>query len=258
MNLGYMMIPQQYTVPSQTALRGRAGLAHEHGFSEFYAAKHQQCEGAASALSESPEQSELLRILPDSPERPAPRVITIDGKRQITRGSNTRPSLAVPSQTEEQVKSNVIQGHASLSVSWLSNTQLARHWAAHVTASTHAGLRARSEDWRVARTILICEDPARAEAAVKSNESPCRTYYSNFAEVGSSTAQIDALIDDCVLYGTLQSVLGSLRDITADSGPFGTLTLVDHAWPDAQLAQQSIALLASEIAPLVQHNRVAI
>lgn len=258
MKLGYMMIARQPTARDQTAGTDRAQFATEQGFSEFYAPRQQDFTHTPIGRTNCPEKSELLRILPDLPKHPIPHVIAVDGERQLTCGPDTLRSLAVPSETVEQIKSNVLQGHSSLSVSWLSNTQLARHWAGQVTASTHAGLRARNEDWRVARTIYICDDPAKAEAAVKSDESPCRAYYTERADAGASSAQIDALIDDCVLYGTLQSVLASLCDIAECSGPFGTLTLVDHEWPDAQLAQRSMALLASEIAPYVQHNSVAI
>ena len=258
MNLGYLMVPQHNNAFNQAAQKDRGQLAYQHGFTEFYAPRYHYDVDRSGPCSESPETSSFLDILPKPPQHPTPHVITIDGERRIGKGSKAVSGATVPSETAEQIKSNVFNKHSSLSMSSLSNNDLARHWAAHVTASTHAGLRARHEDWRVARTIIVCDDQARAEATVKSDESPCRAYYKNLAKTGSSDAQIDALIDDCVLYGSLKSVLSSLRKITAVSGPFGTLTLVDHAWPDAQMAQHSIALLASGIFQNAQHNRIAI
>jgi alkanesulfonate monooxygenase SsuD/methylene tetrahydromethanopterin reductase-like flavin-dependent oxidoreductase (luciferase family) len=154
-----------------------------------------------------------------------------------------------------QVIANANDRRGTLSVSWLNTTELAKHWAAHVSGSTHAGLRAREEDWRVARTIFICDDAARAEAIVKAEDSPCRAYYSEIAQENAAHGDVDTLLDDCVLFGTLQTVLDRLTDIAAASGPFGTLTLVDHAWADTELAKQSMGSLAAATAPIMQRNR---
>lgn len=258
MKLGYMMVPQQRPLLQQTPQICRAEFAHAQGFSEFYATKQPDHSLISKAHSDSPEQSILLYVLPDLPQQPIPQVIAIDGERQTPQDQSALFSLAVPSKTAEQVRANIIQCRASLSVSWLSKTELAQHWSANVKGSTHAGLRTRAEDWRVARTIFVCDDSARAEAAVKSSDSPCRAYYRKLAKVGADDADIDALIDACVLYGTLGTVLDAIQDIAAASGPFGTLTLVDHAWSDTELAEQSIASLACAIAPVFQRTRVAI
>ena len=258
MNLGYMMIPQRYAVNKPLDKISRAKLALRLGFSEFYASELNEHPSVHCAFSECPETADMLQVLPDLPELPTPHVVSVDGQRQNARATDASHRMVKPAESPEQVKTNSAQRYASLSASWLRKSQLAEHWAAHVTGSTHAGLRARPEDWHVARTILINDNPAHAEAAIKSDDSPCRKYYSKMANLKSSDPQVDALIDECVLYGTLQSVLDALDDIVAATGPFGTLTLVDHVWPDAELAARSISSLASAIAPMSRLSRAAI
>ncbi|MEP5009980.1 hypothetical protein, partial [Roseobacter sp.] len=257
MNLGYLMIPRQCSGDAPTRDFGRLELARDLGFSEFYAVKQADQATGSYGLNATPEHADALRTLPELPGAPVPQIVSINGDRQSLGETPSPLNLARPSLTPEQVAINARARQTTLSVSWLNKTELARHWAAHVSGSTHAGLRARPESWRVARTIVVCADAARAEYAVKSEDSPCRAYYAKMAAPGADRVTVDALIDDCVLYGTLQSVLDQLQDISTASGPFGTLTLVDHAWPDSELATESLVALASAIAPVMRRNCVA-
>jgi len=232
-------------------------FARDLGFSEFYAAEPQVDPFAPGALKGLPEHAPMLRTLPDVPLRPTPQVVAVDGEWQLQENTESLENLASPSVTPEQVAANARARRATLSVSWLNKSDLALHWAAQVTGSTHAGVRARPDNWRIARTIMVCEDEARAEAAVMSDDSPCRSYYSKMTGLDASSAEVDALIADCVLYGSLQTVLDGVHDIAATATPFGTLTLVDHVWPDADLARQSMASLASALAPISLCNRAS-
>lgn len=258
MKLGYMNVRPKGIVSDQTRCTGRAIFARDLGFSEFYGVTDRKNHDCPNALCNNPEQADILRVLSDLPMSPTPRIVYAGDQRRPLGPRLSPQPLTVPAHAAAQVKANAYQNHSSLSASWLTKEQLARHWAAHVTGSTHAGLRARPQDWRVARTIIICDDPARAEAAVKSGDSPCRDYYSKITKTDPNSAQVDRLIDACVLHGTLQSVLDELQEIVALSGPFGTLALVDHAWADEELAANSLASLASAVAPIFGRNRVAI
>lgn len=254
MKLGYLMMPPDCVDGVPTRNAGRAKMARTFGVSEFYAVAPQDHSKVIPPLSNSPEHANALRTLPELPEHRMPQVVAIDGKRQADCDTGAALNLTRPAVTPEQVAANARRRRATLSVSWLNTSDLARHWAAHVSGSTHAGFRARPEEWRIARTIMICGDVARAEAAIKSEDSPCRAYYRKVAQPGTD---LDALMDDCVLYGSLDTVLDGLRDILATTGPFGTLTLVDHAWPDEALAQQSLAALTSALAPINLRSRAA-
>lgn len=254
MNLGYLMIPQN--VGSGTSGRGigRATLARNLGFSEFYAVEHRNRIPCSCALNALPENADFLRTMAEAPEKPALQVAALNGERQSPRDLVTEDNRACPSATLEHVSANARQRKATLSVSWMNKIELAQHWGAQVVGSTHAGVRARPDDWRIARTILVSNDPARAKAAVESQSSPCRAYYSKIAGSGASSKDVDELMKGCVLFGTLRTVLEELHDISATSAPFGTLTLVDHAWPDVELADQSLAALAASLAPMMSRR----
>lgn len=265
MKLGYLYVPpvrtdwpqarmqaqtQAHTKgPAQT--ENRAALARALGFSEFYAAapelaetaQHSSATRAQTGNTSGLEQQPLLRILPDLSVQSLPQLIAVDGVAR-PHSAHAPGQLAAPVDCVRDVQAQSFRGRAPLSVSWLDTDTLARHWAAHVTGCTHAARCARRQDWRVARTVIVNDDPARAEAAAKDANSPCRAYYRKTLAPGADDAAIDAHIDACVLYGTAPKVMAQLAEMAEASATFGTLTFVDHAWPDAAMACRSMTLFA--------------
>lgn len=255
MKLGYLSIPPVY--PDGRGPDGpRAGncagsrdhLAEALGFSEFYAAS---ADPRALPHRANPERQDMLRIVPDRPVSRLPELVSVDGASRQEDGSATG-LLAAPVEHVEDVRAQSFRGCAPLSVSWLDSDMLARHWAAHVTGCTHAARCARRQDWRVARTIVVDDDPARAEATAKAPDSPCRAYYRGTLSPHADDATVDALIDDCVLYGTQILVAARLQEMTEASGGFGTLTFVDHAWANAALARRSLILFSDAVSQIHQ------
>ncbi|MBT0957239.1 hypothetical protein IV417_07575 [Alphaproteobacteria bacterium KMM 3653] len=232
-------------------------MAKRLGFCEFYAPAPTTQPGTQAAWSQSPEQAELLSVLPDFPEPPSPRIVCDQGVERPGAPVTEPIAQAAPSQTAAEIRRNAGRGLPQFSPSWLTRSELAEHWAAHVAGSTNAGLRARPEDWRVARTVLICEDPARAEAAIKSGSSPCRAYYKRILGAGADDAAIDRLIDASAIYGTLPRVLEALKNLASTSAPFGTLTVLDHNWADAALGRNSLMSLANAAYPLFRRGSIA-
>ena len=257
MKLGYLNIPKQGSAGGSMQNTNRAHVIRSLGFTEFYGNVNLDTANRAGTFCNDPEQAAVLHVLPDLPKPAYPRIISSDEEGLHFETPFAAGRNAAPCPTTEQVIENIQQSCASLSVSWLAKENLARHWAAHVKGCTYAGKRACPTDWHVARTILICDDPARAEVAVKANDSPCRAYYSKVAQVPPNSPQVDAMMDACVLHGTVQTVLNELDKIVASSGPFGTLTLVDHEWPDEALAITSMAALANAYAPRLKPKRIA-
>lgn len=255
MKLGYLRSP----LPRQTAQLSALGKASDDrmpfaqrlGFSEFYVASGGSASGEDTSETTGPEQTQHLQVRHERPLRPMPKLVSVDGQTQ----PDHRPDpgdLVTPTDDADLVRQTATAGQMSLSASWLDVDGLARHWAAYVTGCTHAARRARPQDWRVARTVLLHSDPARAEAAAKDPDSPCRAYYRDHAPAGADDVAIDALIDDCVLYGTPQRVLERLNDMIQASAAFGTLAMLDHDWPDPSWARQSMTLFAGAVLPTYQ------
>ena len=247
MTLGYLMAPRVGTQQTPNEVKERLDFARNLGFSEFYRISQ-------DGPFEEPQQQEVcleraqsLCVQPEFTTAPLLKVVTVDGKRQHSQEQADNIATAIPTETVQQVISNAHQQLPTLSVSWLDRTTLAQHWAAHVTACTHKGQRAQPENWKIARTIIACDDPARAEAAVFAAQSPCRAYYTKAAR--SVGLDVEAMMNACVIHGTLDRVLDELQILKETCGPFGTLTLVDHAWPDQEMAQHSIAALGSALVP---------
>lgn len=242
MKLGYLFIPPTPGLnagPGRPPAADRSGLAAALGFSEFYAEPDQ------TTFAEDPNGAPLLRILPDRPPATGPRLAAVDG---VSRRGSARKSgpLAAPAACPESVRDHSRRGHLPLSACWADMDTLAQHWASHVTGCTHGARCARRTDWRIARTVVVDDDPARAEALVKAPDSPCRAYFT--AQMpGADAATLEARLNDCVLYGTASQVMAQLDALQAALDGFGTLALVDHAWADAARARRSMVLFADAV-----------
>lgn len=252
MKLGYLYVPPSGSLAAASDARdtgrdmGRAMLARSLGFCEFYAPTVQAPVQAPVRALPGPEAHPVLQILTGSPSAPGPQLAYAD---QAVRNGQTcsPPPLTAPLASADVVYDPSRAGHLPFSVSWLGVDQLSRHWAAHVTGCTHAARKASLIDWRVARSVMINDDAALAEALVKAPDSPCRAYYASVLGSGADTAAIDALIDACVLFGDPATVSDKLARLRQEAAAFGTLVYVDHAWPDAARARASMSLLADMV-----------
>ena len=247
MTLGYLMAPRIGAQQTPKEIKERIDFARNIGFSEFYRTSQDGPFEKPLQQEVCLERAQSLSVQPELTTAPSLKVVTVDGKRQHSQERADNIATAIPTETVQQVVTNAHQQLPTLSVSWLDKTTLAQHWAAHVTTCTHKGQRVQPENWKIARTIIACDDPARAEAAVFAAQSPCRAYY---AKAGRSAGwDVETLMRACVIHGTLDHVLDELQILKETCGPFGTLTLVDHAWPDQEMAQHSIAALGSALVP---------
>ncbi|WP_417523669.1 hypothetical protein [Marinovum sp.] len=242
MKLGYLFIPPgpgRITGPGRGPGSDRSGLAAALGFSEFYS------EDTQPRFDDDPHGAPLLRILPDRPPATGPRLASVDGVPR--RGAARTPGpLAAPASCPEAIRTQSRQGHLPLSACWADTDTLAQHWAAHVTGSTHGARCARRTDWRITRTVVVDDDPARAEALVKAPGSPCRTHFA--AQMpGADAATLEARLDACVLFGTAAQVMAQLDALQAALDGFGTLVLADHPWADAARARRSMVLFADAV-----------
>lgn len=242
MKLGYLSIAPDFATrnrPDRRPASDRAALAEALGFSEFYS------ELSAPVSADDPTENPLLRILPDRPADTGPRLASVDGvprKRCVRKPG----PMAAPADHPAALREHSMQGHMPLSACWQDADTLAQHWAAHVTGCTHGARCARRSDWRIARTVVVDDDPARAEAMVKAPDSPCRAYFAAHLP-RADDATLEARLDACVLYGTAPQVMAQLGALHDALDGFGTLAFVDHAWADAARARRSMVLFADSV-----------
>jgi alkanesulfonate monooxygenase SsuD/methylene tetrahydromethanopterin reductase-like flavin-dependent oxidoreductase (luciferase family) len=155
-----------------------------------------------------------------------------------------------------------------LSGNFLLPQWVASHWPNYVEGKASVGQTASTEDWRVARTIFVSDDPKVAEEYGRSNESsPYRFYYSQMLtkmrKIGrlelfktsrdqpDEEITLDHVLDTLVIAGTPESVAEQVLAFREQTGDFGELVYAGLDWVDPRLARRSMELMAEDVMPRI-------
>jgi alkanesulfonate monooxygenase SsuD/methylene tetrahydromethanopterin reductase-like flavin-dependent oxidoreductase (luciferase family) len=152
---------------------------------------------------------------------------------------------------------------------------VANHWKAYSEARREAGQRARSEDWRLARNLIVAPTDAEAEERVFGGRASNR-YYCSYMRTALATAKRlymikprpemtdeecspEAIMQECVIYGSPRTVLDKLVALRERVGPFGTLLQIGLDWggPNEAWERDGMRLLAQEVMPRFRQHVVA-
>ena len=125
-------------------------------------------------------------------------------------------------------------------------------------------------DWRIAKSIFVCEDRKKAEEYALGNGSPYVFYYSQlltkmlkhgranlFKEDQNMPDEALKLEDICkklILYGTPEEVTDKILAFREEVGEFGTLLYAGHDWKDVNLAKNSMKLMTEKVMPQINSN----
>src|SRR6185312_6308461 len=152
---------------------------------------------------------------------------------------------------------------------------VASHWQAYSEARREAGHRARSEDWRVSRLVIVAptdgEAKERAYGAVTSNRHYCGYMRTALAaakrlimikprpDMADDECTADVIIDECVIHGSPRTVLDKLVALRERVGPFGTLLQIGLDWsgPNEAWERDGMRLLAQEVIPKFRQHATA-
>jgi len=159
------------------------------------------------------------------------------------------------------------RGWTPISANFLQPPWVASHWPMYEQGCKNAGRVARRADWRVAKSIFVCEDDALARRYAKEEGSPYRFYYRNLMKklIGNGRPELfkrdrampdaaitlDYVVDSLVTCGSVNSVVDQLLAFREEIGEFGTLLYAGHDWVDPGLGKRSMELMASEVMPRV-------
>jgi alkanesulfonate monooxygenase SsuD/methylene tetrahydromethanopterin reductase-like flavin-dependent oxidoreductase (luciferase family) len=167
------------------------------------------------------------------------------------------------------------QGWGILSGNNMPANAVATHWLAYGEACAKAGRPARSENWRVARNIMVAPSDAEARDRVFSAQGSNRYFYTYMREVLSRVgilsvmktdpnmpdeeATVDVITEGCVLYGSPQTMIDKLVAFRDEVGQFGTLLMTGLDWsgPNAIWERDSMRLLAQEVMPKFRQHATA-
>ena len=65
---------------------------------------------------------------------------------------------------------------------------------------------------------------------------------------------LEYVLDECVIYGTVNKVVDDILAMHAEVGDFGELVYAGMDWVDADLAKRSMELMATEVMPRVNET----
>ena len=157
-----------------------------------------------------------------------------------------------------------------LSANFLLPKWVATHWHNYAEGCAAANLPARTQDWRIARTVFVADDDKTAEAYGKDDaNSPFRFYYKQmFTKLKRAGREavfkhdqneadelltLDRILDDLVICGTVDKVVDEILAFRETVGDFGELVIAGMDWVDPGLAKNSMRLMAEEVIPRVNN-----
>lgn len=157
------------------------------------------------------------------------------------------------------------RGWDPISANFLMPQWVKTHWPKYVEGCERVGRTVDSANWRVAKSVFVCEDLNKAREYATSEDSPYRFYYSqlltkmrkhNRVELFKSyrdqpdyEVTLDDICDRLIIWGTPDKVTDDLLAFREEVGDFGTLLYAGKDWADPDLARRSMTLMMEKVKP---------
>jgi alkanesulfonate monooxygenase SsuD/methylene tetrahydromethanopterin reductase-like flavin-dependent oxidoreductase (luciferase family) len=160
------------------------------------------------------------------------------------------------------------RGWILMSSDTLPGSRLAEHWESYAAGCIEGGRQADPEQWRVVRSIFVCEDEKKAQSYGKQDpQSPYRQHFEHFLmkfrrgralavikadpETPDDDVTLDYFVENCIIAGGVNQVVEELLSLREAAGPFGTLVYAGKNWTEPELSRRSMELMAEEVMPAV-------
>jgi alkanesulfonate monooxygenase SsuD/methylene tetrahydromethanopterin reductase-like flavin-dependent oxidoreductase (luciferase family) len=131
-----------------------------------------------------------------------------------------------------------------------------------------AGGEAKVSDWRVARAVFVHDDDKIAARYARDDpNSPYAFYYrqmhakmkrgnrlyvfKSHKDQPDEVITHDYVMDQCVIYGSVNKVVDGILALHKEIGPFGELVYAGMDWVEPALNKRSMQLMAEEVMPRV-------
>ena len=155
-----------------------------------------------------------------------------------------------------------------LSANFLLPKWVKTHWQNYLQGKAEVGMTPDVSEWRVARTIFVCEDDkVAARYARHDQNSPYLFYFkqllAKFRQSGrlalfkdrmdqpDSEITDDYVMDSLVWYGSVNKIVNHILAFREEIGEFGELVYCGVDWTDPVLSRRSMELMATEVMPRV-------
>jgi alkanesulfonate monooxygenase SsuD/methylene tetrahydromethanopterin reductase-like flavin-dependent oxidoreductase (luciferase family) len=159
------------------------------------------------------------------------------------------------------------RGWDPISANFLMPTWVRSHWPKYVEGCERGGRAADSSNWRVAKSVFVAKDAAKAKAYATDPDSPYVNYYrSLFTKLKKNgrielfktrrdqpddEVTLEMICDRLIIHGTPDSVADQLLAFQDEIGNFGTLLYAGKDWKDRELGRESMILMAEKVMPQV-------
>ncbi len=155
-----------------------------------------------------------------------------------------------------------------LSANFLFPAHLRSHWTNYAEGKQQVGAVAEVADWRIARTIFVADDETTAaryggddasspyafyfrQLLAKLTRSKRLFVFKNHKEEPDESVTLDRVLGECVIRGTVDSVVDQLLALRERTGDFGEIVYAGLDWVDPVLAKRSMQLMAEQVMPRV-------
>lgn len=161
-------------------------------------------------------------------------------------------------------------GWQFISAQFLLPEWVRSHWETYAHVAAEKGRTASREDWRVAKTIFVADDPQTAREYGFGPRSPYRAYFAQLGrklvtagrinlfkpskDMSDDLVTTDYLLDQFVIAGTPEQVADQVVDLVGVVGEFGTLLYCGTDWVDPGLSRRSMELFANAVMPEVNRR----
>jgi alkanesulfonate monooxygenase SsuD/methylene tetrahydromethanopterin reductase-like flavin-dependent oxidoreductase (luciferase family) len=155
-----------------------------------------------------------------------------------------------------------------LSANFLLSKHLKSHWEHYCKGKTEVGVEPDVADWRVARALFVADDDKTAARYGRTDAaSPYVFYYEQMLakmkrgkrlyvfkshkDQPDEEITFDHVMNNCVIYGSVNKVVEEILALRAEVGDFGELVYAGMDWVEPALARRSMQLMAEQVMPRV-------
>ena len=159
------------------------------------------------------------------------------------------------------------RGWDPISANFLMPAWVKSHWPKYVEGCERGGRAADAANWRVAKSVFVARDAAKAKAYATDPDSPYVNYYrSLFTKLKKNgrielfksrrdqpddEVTLEMICERLIIHGTPDSVADQLLAFQDEIGTFGTLLYAGKDWKDRELGRELMILMAEKVMPRV-------
>jgi len=184
-------------------------------------------------------------------------------------------SISLASPNSASARTAAQKGWGIISANIIPVYSVASHWEVYTKASAERGIVPNGDNWRVSRNVMVAPSDAEAHDRVFGEKGSNRYFFTYIRDVLNRVGILpilkphpdmtdaettpEAILNECVIFGSPKTVLDKLVAFRDRVGPFGTLLMtgIDWAGPNEAWEREAMRLLAHEVMPKFRQHVTA-